>query len=110
MVESIIKVMDLDPYAKQMTKNLGASGLFNLAKVCFSCTLFHFVFSSLANSCFLFQALVRMKALQDRCIAREGVIRQLRKHQDIQNKEMDQYKKVVRTLYKKLTAVTKKLK
>ena len=54
MVESIIKETDLDPYAKQLTKNLGASGLFDLARVCFSHTLFYFVFSSLVDSCFCF--------------------------------------------------------
>ena len=51
-----------------------------------------------------------MKAFQDKCIAREGVIHRLQKHQDIQIKEMDQYKEAVRTLNKELTAVTKKLK
>ena len=35
MVESIIKETDLDPYAEQMTKDLGASGLFDLARVFF---------------------------------------------------------------------------
>ena len=51
-----------------------------------------------------------MKALQDRHVAREGVIRRPRKHQDIQNKEMDQYKEAVCTLNKELMAVTEKLK
>ena len=54
MVESIIKETDLDPCAEQMTKDLGVLGLFDVAKVCFSHTLFHFVFSSLVNGCFLF--------------------------------------------------------
>ena len=53
---------------------------------------------------------MRMKALQDRCITSKGMIRRFRKHQDIQNKEMDQYKEAVRTLNKELTAVTEKLK
>ena len=38
------------------------------------------------------------------------MIRRFHKHQDIQNKEMDQYKEAVRTLNKELTAVTEKLK
>ena len=38
------------------------------------------------------------------------MICQLQKHQDIQNKEMDQYKEAVHTLNKELTAITKKLK
>ena len=51
-----------------------------------------------------------MKALQDSCVASEGVIRRLQKRQDIQNKEMDQYKEVVHTLNKELTVVTETLK
>ena len=35
MVESIIKEMDLDPCAEQMIEDLGASGFFNLSRVCF---------------------------------------------------------------------------
>ena len=54
MIESIIKETDLDPFAEQLTKDLGAPGLFDLARVCFSHTLLYFVFSSLANSCFCF--------------------------------------------------------
>ena len=53
---------------------------------------------------------MRMKALQDSCVASEGVIRRLQKRQDIQNKEMDQYKEVVHTLNKELTVVTETLK
>ena len=48
--------------------------------------------------------LLGVKALQDRCVAGEGVIHRLRKGQDIQNKE------AVYTLNKELMAVTKKLK
>jgi len=33
MVESIIKETDLDPYVEQMTKDLEASGLFDLSRV-----------------------------------------------------------------------------
>ena len=33
MVEPIIKDTDLDPYAKQTTEKLGASGLFDLSRV-----------------------------------------------------------------------------
>ena len=42
MVKLIIKEIDLDPCAKQMTVDLGASGLFNLARVCFSHTFVPF--------------------------------------------------------------------
>ena len=51
-----------------------------------------------------------MKALQDRCVTSKGVIRRLWKRQDIQNKEMDQYKEAIHTLNKELTVVTEKLK
>ena len=110
MVESIIKEKNLNLCAEQMMEKLGASGLFDLAKVCFSHTLFHFMFSSLVDGCFLFQASVHMKAFQDRCVIGEGLIRWLQKCQDIQNKEMDQYKEVVHTLNKELTVVAEKLK
>lgn len=47
--------------------------------------------------------MVRMKALQDRCIAKEGVIRQYRKHQEYEAKERDQYKEAACTLNVELT-------
>ena len=95
MVESIIKEME----------DLGALSLFDLARVCLSHTLFYFMFYSLANGCFWFQASVDIKVLHDKCVAQEGVIRWFRKCQDIHNKEMDQYKEVVRALNKELTTV-----
>jgi len=53
MVESIIK--DMDPCAEQMTKELGALGLFDLSRVRpflkFSFTVVH----SLANGCLIFK-------------------------------------------------------
>ena len=52
MVKSINKETNLDPCAEEMRKDQGASGLFDLVKVRFSHTLFHFVFSSLADGCF----------------------------------------------------------
>ena len=39
-----------------------------------------------------------MRALQDRCVANEGVIRQFHKCQEIENKERDQNKEAIRTL------------
>ena len=51
-----------------------------------------------------------MKMFQDRCVAQEGVISRLRERQEIQNKEQEQYKEVVRTLKKELMVVTEKLK
>ena len=34
MVESIIREMNVDPCAEQEMEDLGASGLFNLSRVC----------------------------------------------------------------------------
>ncbi|KAK9995625.1 hypothetical protein SO802_020311 [Lithocarpus litseifolius] len=51
MVDSIIKETDLDPCPEHTTDELDASSLFDLCR-----------------------ALVHMRALQDRCIANEGVI------------------------------------
>lgn len=51
-----------------------------------------------------------MKAHQDKCVANKGVIRRFRKHQEIKNKEMNQYKKAICTLNKELTAKLTKLK
>lgn len=51
-----------------------------------------------------------MKVLQDRCIANEGVICWFRKHQEIENKEWDQYKEAIHTLNEELTLTTVKLK
>ena len=42
MIESIIKDKDVDPCAKQMTEELGASGLFYLARYVSSFSLSHF--------------------------------------------------------------------
>lgn len=44
-----------------------------------------------------------MRALQDNCVANEGVIRQFRKCQEIENKEKDQYKEAICTFNTKLT-------
>ena len=45
-----------------------------------------------------------MRTFQDRCVANEGVIQQYCKHQEIENKERDQYKEVAHTLNTELTA------
>lgn len=51
-----------------------------------------------------------MRALQDRCIANEGLICQYRKRQEVENKERDQYKEAVRILNEELTTTIAKLK
>lgn len=40
VIESIIKDKDVNPCAEQATEELGASGLFDLARVCFLLSLF----------------------------------------------------------------------
>ena len=51
--------------------------------------------------CF-FLALVHVKALQDRCVAKEGVVGRVRKHNATLMNEQGQYKEAVRTLNKEV--------
>ena len=51
-----------------------------------------------------------MKALQDRCVAKEGVINHLRKCNETLTNEQDRYKEAFHTFNKKVTALNKKLK
>lgn len=53
---------------------------------------------------------MRIKALQDRCVGQEGVICRYQKHQEIENKECDQYKEALRILNEELTTIIAKLK
>ena len=55
------------------------------------------------------QALVRVKALQDRCVAKERVVTQVRKHNTNLMNEQGQYKEAVRTLKNELKKVRGKL-
>ena len=54
--------------------------------------------------------MVHIKALQDRCVAEEGVISRLRKHKEMLTNEQDQYKEALRTLNKKVMELNEKLK
>ena len=58
---------------------------------------------------FLFQALVRIKALQDRCIAKEGVVTRVRKHNATLMNEQGQYKEAMRTFNKEVKELKEKL-
>ena len=51
-----------------------------------------------------------MKTLQDRCVAKEGVISCLRKRNETLTNEQDQYKDALRTLNKEVTELNEKLK
>ena len=54
MIKLIIKDSNLDPCAEQLTEDLWASGLSDLARVCFSYLLLCFMLASSANDYFLF--------------------------------------------------------
>ena len=54
--------------------------------------------------------LVRIKTLQDRSVAQEGVINRLYKRNETLTNEQDQYKGALRMLNKEVTALTEKLK
>ena len=51
-----------------------------------------------------------MKALQDRCVTKEGVINRLRKCNETLTNEHDQYKEAFHTLNKEVTALNEKMK
>ena len=52
---------------------------------------------------------MRVTALQDRCIAKEGVVTRVRKHNEHLMNEQGQYKDAVRTLNQELKEVREKL-
>ena len=52
---------------------------------------------------------MRVKALQDRCAAKEGVVTRVRKHNTNLLNQQAQYKEAVRTLNKELQEVKEKL-
>ena len=53
---------------------------------------------------------MRMKALQDRTVVKEGVISSLHKCNEILTNEQAQYKNALRTLNKEVTKLKEKLK
>ena len=57
----------------------------------------------------LFQALVRIKALQDRCLAKEEVVTRVRKHNAILMNEQGQYKEAMRTFNQEVKELREKL-
>ena len=70
----------------------------------------HGVSKGLMIVAFHFQALVLIKALQDKCVAKERVISRLGKRNKTLTNEQAQYKDVVRTLNKEVTELKEKLK
>ena len=71
--------------------------------------LFIYYFFFLADNCFV-QALVCMKALQDRSVAQEGVIIRLRKCNETLTNEQEQYKGAFCMLNKEVMTLNEKLK
>ena len=57
----------------------------------------------------LFQALVRVKALQDRCLAKEGVVTRVRKHNVALMNEKGKYKEAMRTFNQEVKELREKL-
>ena len=58
---------------------------------------------------FFFQALVRVKALQDRCIAKEVVVTHVRKHNSTLMNEQGKYKKAMRMFNQEVKELREKL-
>ena len=52
---------------------------------------------------------MRVTALQDRCVAKEGVVTRVRKHNTNLMNEQAQYKDAIRTLNQELKEVREKL-
>ena len=57
----------------------------------------------------LFQALVRVKALQEHCVAKEEVVDHVRKHNATLMNEQGQYKEAMRTLNQEVKELKEKL-
>ena len=53
--------------------------------------------------------MVRVKTLQDRCIAKKGVVTRVRKHNATLMNEQGQYKEAVRTFNQEVKELTEKL-
>ena len=88
-VKTLIKPMDVDPCAELGIEELGESALFYLTRVSSLpqlilsrlFLLFFFFFNFIFTDDYTFlQTLVRVKAFQDRCAAKEGVATRVRKH------------------------------
>ena len=57
----------------------------------------------------LFQVLVHVKAFQDHCIAKEGVVTRVRKHNATMMNEQGQYKEAMHAFNKEVKEVKEKL-
>ena len=110
MVGSIIRDKDVDPCVEQGTDELGASGLSDLTWVCFFLCSFIHSLCLIADEYPTLQALARMKVLQDRGVAKEGVITRL--HKCIKNLTdgQEQYKNALRTFNQEVKELKEKLK
>ena len=110
MMESIIRDKDVDPCTEQAMEELGASSLFDLARVCsFLCLSIYSFLCLIADGYPVLQALVRMKVLQDRGVAKEGVITCLYKRIKNLIDKQEQYKGALRNLNQEVKELREKL-
>ena len=110
MVKSIIRETNVDPCAEQEMEDLGASGLFDLSRVC-SLRQLYFIIYLLPDGCNSFSGTSAYEGpAQDRCLIKEGVISCLRKHNKTLTNEQDQYKDAFCTLNKEVRDLNEKLK
>ena len=79
-VKTLIKPTDVDPCAELRAEELGESALFDLTRVSLLPWLILSFFFFFTDDYTLLQALVRVKALQDRRVAKERVVTMVRKH------------------------------
>ena len=108
-VKTLIKPTTVDPCAKLGTKELGESALFDLTLVSLLPWLILSIFFFFTDDYTVLQALVRVKALQDRCVAKEGVDTMVRKHNSNLLDQQKQYKEALHTLNVELKETREKL-
>ena len=109
-VKSLIKSTDVEPCAELGMKKLGALALFYLTQVSLLSWLIWFrLFPFIDWRLYLFQSLVRVKAIQDWYVAKEGVVTQVGKHNTNLMNKQKQYKDAVHILNGELKETRDKL-
>ena len=110
MMETIIRDKDVDLCAEETMEELGVLGLFYLARVrFFLCFSIYSFLCLIVDSYPVLQVLVHMKALQDRGVAKEGVITRLHKRIKNLTDGQEQYKSALRTLNQEVMELKGKL-
>ena len=98
---SIVQDADLDECSEHETDPLGDSGLFDMIRVCCSTVVLSLLvfIRSLSITFVPFNyGLVRMRALQICCVAREASIKCLRNHLETESEFLKQFKETSLTL------------